>query len=1594
MTYSVNALAQATLPVAGIYPVVSSTLFLDETKLGGNQTASCNSGATFQINVIAGQGASSTLVCSFSAADESLVQMTVNLTYANSAQPNVPNFPLPIFGTQPLVAAPTSQVTYVDNDLTTNVGIASGGVSAGCPLCPVISVSPNVTLTNTQPYTVNIGTSTPLSYAYSVKNVSGGSWLNISPASGFGLTGTTSQCVGEPPQCGVPLVFTANPVGSGPFSAQITVRTPDANTPYEQTIIVSYGTGVPTVTTTTLPNGTVGGNYSQTLAATGGTPPYTWSIPAGAGALPPDLTLNPTTGTISGTVNASGFYPFGVMVTDSVGSTSPTQSLSITTSQITISGQITTLTMGDNCTNPGPPTTMFPEPGLVWLWYQLAGGQTGDTAAIQWLDPTGAVVATFQPWGGPAPAPYSGTYCWDLSLGAGAALGPWTVQLVTNNVVNFTLPFAVTPTVTTPVITSLTPSSATAGGPGFTLTVNGSSFASGATVDWNGSPLATTFASASQLTASVPASLIASPGTATITVVNPGNLTSNQISFSINAPTPIITSLSPSSATAGSAAFTLTVNGTGFLSGATIDWNATPLVTTFVNATQLTAVVAASLIVNPGSVAITVVNPGGVASGPFTFVVSTPTPIITSLVPGSATAGGSAFTLTVNGTGFLSGATIDWNGSPLTTSFVNGTQLTAAVAASLIAAQGPASITVVNPGNLASGAVTFLINLPATVTLSAAPSALTFSYQPGGVLPPGQKLSIFSSDGSVVKYSVASSDDWLAATPAGGQTPGVVTVSLQNSALPACPTPCSATITITPTGGGVTSTVQVKVTLTVIAAQPQLTVTPQFLTASFVKGSPTSQQFIQLANGGGGSLHYTVKATPDESSAWLNISCNGSGDIAASATQSVCVTLTPSAENVGLYHALLTVAADGGVTCLLPGATAAQPACTVNVTMQVSPNQPITLVSPSALQFDAVSGGATPASQVVSVFNTGTGQLNWTAQVHTASQTSWLQLSLNAGCAGGSDKVAGTSTNTGVSGAVPITVCVDPSRASMGTNYGAIDIINTATNALQPVTVLLNVLPSGETLPPRALPTGVVLVATAGQLSAPISAVLSNPNTIAIPCSATSITQDGAAWLGISAPSNIVDAQGTLPMTMQADATTLAPNIYHGVVTVGFGDSSAQGIDVVLIVNPSSSSGSETASRTSQQDGQKNAVARTSSTTCQSGQLVTQFKNVTSTGFQVTVGDVQQLYAELSCGSTPVAASDNDAMVFVFIQNAAGQPFPIIPQANSNACPTMTYGPVPQDVAAQIGQSNLWQCSWTPTSDEAGTVQLEVTGRIGAENAVVPALPQFLSGTVKLPAASLTPAPEPEGVSNAASPFVDGVQQANQVALGSYISIYGAYLSDNNPTNQQPVYDPVNGFPTTFLGTTVTLGNVPLPLYFATPNQINALVPATALQSYLNLTAPLTVDHDGATSLQNPQVSLTDVQPGIFLVSTNQYPQQGAILNALTGTLAAPPGVTSTSTPVHVGDYLEIYCNGLGPVHNPPPDGAEAGSNPLSKTVTTPQVFINNVPATVSYSGLAPGWVSLYQVNVQVPSVPPGSQIPLVIQMGTVPSNTATIAVQ
>ncbi|HMY71664.1 MAG TPA: pre-peptidase C-terminal domain-containing protein, partial [Blastocatellia bacterium] len=283
-----------------------------------------------------------------------------------------------------------------------------------------------------------------------------------------------------------------------------------------------------------------------------------------------------------------------------------------------------------------------------------------------------------------------------------------------------------------PRITSISPDAAAAGNAEFMLVVNGVNFVPSSVVRFNGASVQTTFVTSSQLTAQIPAGLIASGGLLPVVVFNPPPVggTSNSVNFSVTNPAPAITNINPTQVTAGGGAFSLTVNGSGFVPGSIVRVNSADRTTTFVNANQLTAQITGADIANGGALSITVFNaaPGGGTSNALMLAVTNPAPELTQLVPSSIAVGSKAFTLTLNGNGFVPSSVVQWNGSPRPTTFISNTQLTIPVSESEISSVGTVTVTVVNPapgGGTSSPRVLLIVTTvnPAPTLLSLSPNS-------------------------------------------------------------------------------------------------------------------------------------------------------------------------------------------------------------------------------------------------------------------------------------------------------------------------------------------------------------------------------------------------------------------------------------------------------------------------------------------------------------------------------------------------------------------------------------------------------------------------------------------------------------------------------------------------------------------------------------------------------------------------------------------------------------------------------------------------------------------------------------------------------
>ncbi|HUJ32109.1 MAG TPA: hypothetical protein VLY23_12565 [Candidatus Acidoferrum sp.] len=261
------------------------------------------------------------------------------------------------------------------------------------------------------------------------------------------------------------------------------------------------------------------------------------------------------------------------------------------------------------------------------------------------------------------------------------------------------------------VLVSLSPTSVLASGDAFTLTVNGSNFGSSAVVGWNGQAVPTTVVSSQQVTAAISQSLIASAGVVTISVQNADSNASNGLQFSVNNPTPQITSISPDTVMAGSPPVLLTINGSGFEATTYLLINGSAQPPQSQTPTQLQLTIPSNQLATATSITISAANlaPTAGPSNQVAFTVtpftSNPAPALTSALDPSVPAGWPGFQLHVFGTNFVAASVLQWNGVNRPTTVISSTELAGAIPAGQLTSPGTVQVSVGNPspGGGASG---------------------------------------------------------------------------------------------------------------------------------------------------------------------------------------------------------------------------------------------------------------------------------------------------------------------------------------------------------------------------------------------------------------------------------------------------------------------------------------------------------------------------------------------------------------------------------------------------------------------------------------------------------------------------------------------------------------------------------------------------------------------------------------------------------------------------------------------------------------------------------------------------------------------------
>jgi hypothetical protein len=397
---------------------------------------------------------------------------------------------------------------------------------------------------------------------------------------------------------------------------------------------------------------------------------------------------------------------------------------------------------------------------------------------------------------------------------------------------------------------------------------------------------------------------------------------------------------------------------------------------------------------------------------------------------------------------------------------------------------------------------------------------LSFTMTTGGANPLPQEITVASTGSNFNFYNLsvatATGGNWLSINPSSGvhATPGATTVSVSASTLPAGIYTGEIVFSEYSTN---TMALTVPVTLTVAPATSSYFDNLPGELSFFLKpgGSPPAQP-LQIRNAGTGTLNWTGSESTADGGKWLSLS-TASG----TAPTALSVAITPANLPGG---GLVAGTFCGQVVFVTTGDTATIPVCVVvgaNVFNQVNP-----------LSFTMPFGGANPLPQVLSIASTGTNFNFYNASVSTSKGGSWLQLSSTSG-------VFGTPR--------AFTVSLNASTLPPGIYTGEIIFSEYSTNTMAiTVPVTLTVTSCGPFF--DSLPGLMSFSFPASSTNPPSQTVQIHPaGWGAVKWTLTTSTSDGGAWLSVSSKSGTAPSTVTVKVVNSAlPGSGLVPGNFNG----------------------------------------------------------------------------------------------------------------------------------------------------------------------------------------------------------------------------------------------------------------------------------------------------------------------------------------------------------------------------------------------------------------------------------------------------------------
>ena len=604
---------------------------------------------------------------------------------------------------------------------------------------------------------------------------------------------------------------------------------------------------------------------------------------------------------------------------------------------------------------------------------------------------------------------------------------------------------------------------------------------------------------------------------------------------------------------------------------------------------------------------------------------------------------------------------------------------------------------------------------------------------------------------------------------------------------------------------------------------------------------------------------------------------------------------------------------------------------TVAVTMTISKLDQAILLSQSGLSFLAVQSGGVVPTQSFGVQNIGAGVVNWTASTSTLAGGPDWLQVTPA--SGSSDAAAETSPR--------VTVSVNGSALPAGAYYGLVRVdAPGAANTPQVLTVFLQVLPADANVAGVVQPAQLVFTATAGGES-PASQLIQVFNIVAGAKSFQSALSADSGLSLITSPGDAtLDPQQPTSIVVQPITTGLGSGVYNGAVTLQFSDGTVSAVKVSVIVsNTTAATGSARSTKA------KSARSEDAGTNCTPSKLLPALTTLGQT-FTISAG-------------WPTALAVN-------VKDDCGTPMP----ATGSVMVNFSNGDPALLLQSQGGGS--FENTWSTGKSATGVTLTILANSRGIKGAAQ------VSGN--LASQEQPPAFDKSGVVSVATtvPFT-------ALAPGAAISIFGSRLAESTAQFQSlPL--PRQLVDTQVFISGAASGLLNLPLYYVSQNQVNAVIP---YEASVDTTLQLIVQRGNTYSVP-VQIDMAQAQPAVF--SMNGTPGSAGLIQVYPAK-GGQPYFASASAPAHAGDTIVLYCTGLGAVNPAATDGAAPGQ--LSNTVGTPQLTVGGQSAAVSFAGLAPGFVGLYQVNAVVPSgTQTGTNVGVNLSIDGQTSPSTTIAIQ